>query len=378
MKKKTGNRPLKLGIVTASIAILCVGGAGLGFYHANQKAQAEGKTAAQTDKLLTSIQDKQKVVNGWYTDATKASLKKDTSKKVIDTLIQELDTFKGKELSETTAAKLNTLVSDAYNAEKMADLRDQVAGLLDGKGVLKAKASVQKTKQLAKEVQTIKPNYVATFTSTLNKASQQEADIQKAQKVVHALFQDKTMKKVKKDVSPKAYEHAKKLVRQIRQKEAKQKLQAKLDQVAPFVKVPKAQGSEETKQAESTPAETSSGNQAATQEGSQQAGSNTSGSNANSYTAPKAAGGGTSSSNHRASSSNNYQKPKSNSNGSSSHYSKPAPKKPSTPAHKPSKPSGGNKGNGGDMKPGDSWNGTTHDKGDMDSDSGRTWGTIDW
>lgn len=377
MKKKTGNRPLKLGIVTAGIAILCVGGTGLGFYHANQKAQAEEKTAVQTDKLLTSIQDKQKVVNGWYTDNTKDMLKKDTSKKTIDTLIQELDTFKGKELSETTAAKLNTLVSDAYNAEKMADLRDQVADLLDGKGVLKAKASVQKTEKLFQSVKTIKPNYAKTFATTLKEAAKQEKRIKQAQEAVQTLFQSDKMEKVKKDVSPKAYAHAKKLVRQIQQKEAKQKLQAKLDQVAPFVKVPKAQGSEETKQAESTPAETSSGNQAATQEGNQQAGGKTSGSSANTYTAPKSANGATSSSNHRASSSNNYQKPKSNSKWSSSHYSKPAPKKPATPSHKPSKPSGGNKGKD-DMKPGDSWNGTTHDKGDMDSDSGRTWGTIDW
>lgn len=378
MKKKTSNRKLKLGVVTAGIAIICFGGAGLGFYHANKKAQAEENTASQTDKQLTSIQDKQKVVNGWYTDPTKDSLKKETSKQAIDTLIRELDTFKGKELSETTAAKLNTLVSDAYNAGKMAALRDQVAGLLDSKGVLKAKTFVQKTEKLFKTVKKIKPSYAATFEGTLKEAVKQEKRIKQAQKAVQTLFQSDKMEKVKKDVSQKDYAHAKKLVRQIKQKEAKQQLQAKLDQVVPFVKVPKEEASEGTKQAESAPAETSSENQAsAAQEGNQQTGSAASGSSTSSYIAPKSANGATSSSNRHSSGSNTYQKPKSGSNGSSSNYSKPAPKKPAAPSHKPSKPSGGNKGKD-DMKPGDSWNGTTHDKGDMDSDSGRTWGTIDW
>lgn len=374
MKKSTGNRKLKLGIVTAGIAVICLGGAGLGFYHANQKAQAEEKTAVQTDKQLANIQAKQKIVNDWYTDTTKDSLKKETSKKAIDTLIRELDSFKGKELSETTAAKLNTLVSDAYNAGKMADLRDQVTDLLDPKGVLKAKASVQKTKKLFQAVQTIKPTYAATFTTTLKEAEKQEKAIQQAKKAVQKLFQSDKMEKVKKDVSPKAYEHAKKVVQEIKQKEAKRTLQAKLDQVTPFVKVSKAQGSEETKQAASTSAEASSTSQAATEEGSPQAGNKASGSSANSYTAPKASGGSSSSSN---SSSNHYQKPKSNSNGSSYHSSKPAPKKPATPSHKPSKPSGGNKGKD-DMKPGDSWTGTVNDGGTMESDSGRTWEGGSW
>ncbi|MBC2137510.1 hypothetical protein HCA93_14540 [Listeria innocua] len=353
--------------VSIAIGLVILGGGALGFhYHsvkAEEKKQAEAQQA-QTKKLQQTIQTYQKEVNAWYTDDKKEGLQKAMTEKEITAMESQLKKLEGKEMSVDTAAKLNTLVMDVGYARSMLDAQTKVASLFDGTGALVENAQLEAAEKAVNQLKETKPAFVKAQQKRLTEAKNQVKTIEEATKAVNALYTNDKRETVQSNVTQANYTTAKTKVASIKQAKAKKMLSDALAKVETVL-----QKQKEVAQQQATEQAANTNDNQATNDNAASGGGN------------KTASSHSQSSSDSSNGSSNSQAGKSSSNNESKSSASSGKSKGSSGS---SKASGGNSKSNGwhskydDLKPGDSWSGKVTDKGVMESDGGRTWGTIEW
>ncbi|EAC3775848.1 hypothetical protein JH63_14810 [Listeria monocytogenes] len=356
MEKK---RKVVIGVsILTGLLILGVGM--LGFHHYSVKAAEEEKQEkiiTMQKELKAAIQKNQKTVDGFYTNAQKEDIKADLKQDAIDQMNKQIKTFEGKEIPSDTGAKLNTLIMDNAYAGNMLAIRNQAKALLDEQGALVTNADITSVEYKLKELKEIKPTFVAQQTKVVENAKNQANEIKTATAKVNQLFTSDKKTEVKQAVTRDTYNQAKDAVNKIKQKQAKDALSKNLASVNKYLSDQEKKAQQAAEQ-QAVQNETNNGSENNDSNGNN-SNSNTTGGNNGSTNSPsssyssgsKASGGGSSSSSGSKSS-----------GGSSS-----------------SKSSGGeSSGSTSKDVPGQTWDAKTKDKGKMENDKNRSWGTIEW
>lgn len=365
-----------------STVLLVGGGYGLTQYQTHAKAEEEQQAfETKQDQLAERVNSYKKQAAAFYLTAKKERLAEDVTTEKVAALESQLHHLEEKKMRVAIAEKLNTATVDTAYAGKMIDLQNQVNGLLDQNGALAEKVNVATVEKQATELKEAKPVFYAEQNTIIQKAEQQQTQINKANKSVDALFTNASRKNIKSNVTRSQFQAALTEKNKVKQSKVKQTMIQDLNRVENYLTAQEKQAAEQQAQAVAQAKEkesvsqangssnTTKGSSSQSSQGSSSsysAPSKTNGSSApkSSYTAPRSSSQGSTSSTTR--------KPTAGSSSSSSGSSSTS-KKPSNNGGSSSSSSGG-----GSLKPGDSWSGTTENKGTMDSDGGREWGTIDW
>lgn len=379
MRSMEKKRKVVIGVsILTGLLILGVGM--LGFHHYSVKAAEEEKQEkiiTMQKELKAAIQKNQKTVDGFYTNAKKEDIKGDLKQDAIDQMNKKIKTFEGKEIPSDTGAKLNTLIMDNAYAGNMLAIRNQAKALLDEQGALVTNADIASVENKLKELKDIKPTFVAQQTKVVENAKNQANEIKTATAKVNQLFTSDKKTEVKQAVTRDTYNQAKDAVNKIKQKQAKDALTKKLASVNKYL-------SDQEKKAQQAAEQQAVQNE--TNNGSENNDSNGNNSNNDSNSNSNATGGnngstnspsnGSSSSSSSGSKSSGGGSSSSNGNGSSAKSSSGSK---SSGGSSSSKSSGG-KSSGSTSKdvPGQTWDAKTKDKGKMENDKNRSWGTIEW
>ncbi|WP_088816525.1 MULTISPECIES: hypothetical protein [Listeria] len=348
------NRKWFIGI---GVGLLLVGG-GVGFtqYQIHAKAEEEEQQAVQKSEaqLAKQVEAYKKEGASFYLNDKKELLAKDVNAEDVQALKSKLHKLEGKEMTVATAEKLNTAIVEIADAEKMIALRDQVKKLLDQKGVLTENANVADVEKQANELKEVKPVFYAEQNKWIQQAKQQNNQLVKAQNAVNTLFTDATRKTIKESITRSQFQTALNEKNKVKQSKAKQALIDDLNRVENYLvtkekQVDRAkQKATETQKSQASSAQNSTSSSKSHKQGSSSSES-TSASSKSSTSSPSSKSNSGSSSSSSGHSSNSASNEGSDSSQSSD-----------------------------DLTPGDTWNGKTDNKGKMDSDDGREWGTIDW
>ncbi|WP_312473494.1 toxin Cry1Ac domain D-VI-related protein [Neobacillus sp.] len=331
MKKKK----FWLVLLTAVIAI----GVSSGFAY-SQKVEAEKARIEVKQKEIETINRIQSKINKLFKDDQKEFLAEDITQDNFDVIQSSLKDQEGKEFEIENAGKLNTAIMDFGYAQNMFELQNLVNNLLDDKGAVVENATFDAVDKKVEELKDIKPKFVAEQQKIIDEEKQQVKQIKEATEKVNQMFASAEQKEIKSDVSRDGYNQVKEEINKIKQEKAKTDLSEALNKVDQYLLV-REEAEKKAKEAQLTQSnkQTQSGNNVSTSS------SNISGSS------NKTTKNSSSSSKKNSSSLSNSGK---NNGSSKSSWTPPAD------------------------KPGTTWEGKTTDKGEMESDSGRTWGTIEW
>ncbi|CAM4050614.1 toxin Cry1Ac domain D-VI-related protein [Mesobacillus zeae] len=345
MKKK------KFWLITV-IAVVGIGASSAIAYNQKVKADKQARIEAY-QKQGATINKIQEKVNKLYRDKQKKLLAEGTSQEKIDAIKKDLEKQEGKKFNADLAAKLNTTLMDFGHVTNMVELQNLTKNLFDDKGAVVDNARFDEVDKKIVKLKEVKPQFVAVQQKIVDNAKLQVKKIEEATNKVNQLFAGADYKEVKSEVNRGEFNKVKNLVNEIRQEKAKRNLSTLINKVDQYLT--------EKEEAERIATEV--------QKQSQEAQSDTNSSSSGSHSNSSISNNNTGSSLPKSSGNNNYQ------NGSS-------PKTSSGRSSNNGRTSGNNTSHGTwtppQDKPGTTWEGEETDKGQMDSDSGRTWGTIDW
>ncbi|HAO6670124.1 TPA: hypothetical protein IQP68_002857 [Listeria monocytogenes] len=368
--------------VSVVVGVLILGGGALGFHNYSVKAAEEEKQekiVTMQNKHKRDIERYQKTVDGFYTNSKKEDIKQELQQEDLDKMDQNIKKFEGTDLTAETGAKLNTLITDNGYAKSMLEIRNQINSLLDDKGALVDNADISNAEKKLNELKDAKPFYVDQQGKVLVNAKKQQEDINSATAKVSQLFTSDKKTEVKKDVTRTSYNQAKEAVNKIKQIKTKDKLTKNLDSVNKYLseeekksqeqaeKNNQNEGNSKSETANSNEANSSGNTTNGSDDSSSKSSSNNSNGNSNSSSSSaRSKDSGSSSSNGSGSTAKS-------SGGSNSSGNK------SSGDSNSSKSSGG-KSSGSTSKdtPGQTWDAKTKDKGKMENDKNRSWGTIEW
>ncbi|MBH0167157.1 hypothetical protein IHV12_19720 [Fictibacillus sp. 7GRE50] len=330
---------MKNKVIVGFLSAALVTGGGFYTYSNHVEAVESKRVEAQQTETITDIQ---KRVDKLYSNSKKEFLSKGINYDQIQVIKRDLENQEGKGFTTDNAVKLNTAIMELSDAENMLQLQTLVQGLLDQKGVLIENAAISKASEKASNLKGIKPAFADQQLRVINVAKQQDVQLKDSTKKVHSLFLNLQQKKVRPEVNQQQLEAIKKQVSQIKQENTKKGLMDLLNVVGHEIKK-----KEQSKmKVIETPQEQRTTNQHSSVKPSKPKVNESSSSLSENKKVPN---------NHDANTSRNSNKQKSNNTGSSKPFKEES-----------------------EDKPGTTWEGTTTNQGQMKSDSGRSWGTIDW
>lgn len=203
-------------IAGAMAAVVLVGG-GYGGYtvYANYQEKQE------VQKQLDAISDLQSKVNNMYIDSEKEFSAEGLTQENIDEVNKELKKLEGKEFTQETAGKLNTVIMDLGYVTSMFELQNLVDNLLDENGVLTEEADIEAASEKAEELQLYKEAFVTEQEADIEEANAQQEVIEVAREKLLSFFTGSENEDVKPDVTRTDYNEAKELVEKIKQVETK-------------------------------------------------------------------------------------------------------------------------------------------------------------
>ncbi|WP_088816430.1 hypothetical protein [Listeria goaensis] len=342
-------------------ALLISGGVGLTQYQTHAKAEEKQQAVQKAEaQLAQQVEAYKKEGASFYLNDKKELLAKDVTVKDVQALKSKLQKLEGKEMTVTTAEKLNTATVDTADAEKMIALRDQVKKLLDPKGVLTENANVADVKKQANELKDVKPVFYAEQNKWIQQAKQQHDQLEKAQNAVDALFTDATRKTIKESITRSQFQTALSEKNKVKQSKAKQALIADLNRVENYLVTNEKQNEQanQSNQAKQKATETQE---------SQASSSQNSTSSSKSYKQGSSSTSESSRSGSKSNSSSPTQKSTSgNTSGSSGHSSNSASNGSSSSQ------------SSDELTPGDSWDVEWSDGGYIDGEDGNTWEGGSW
>ncbi|HAO5955187.1 TPA: hypothetical protein IP990_002723 [Listeria monocytogenes] len=245
----------------------------------------------------------------------------------------------------------------------------EVEKLLDPNKVLREDANIQQVEEQCKDLvkNTKKENFAKSFDPILKEALAQQTQITEATKQVDSLYTTAERKEIKVDITWNNYNMAKASVGKVKQEKSKKDLTGGLKKAQDYLK---AQDAEREAKAEATAKKEQASKDIAGNS------NNNSSSSSNNNNATSSSGSSESNTSGNSNSSSSKSSPSSSGSSKSSSSSSSKSSGSSSSSSKPSSPSSSSGSESSSKEK--TWNGSKTDRGTMDSDSGRSWGTIEW
>lgn len=360
-----------IGIVVGAVVV--IGGVCWGAT-AYATEQEEQQQLTNYEKKVTQAGEQ---VDALYLDGSKELLAKDISKEKIITADKALDDLKGSSLyTKEVAKEVKEIVVDWSYADYMYDYQLNVEKLFDQNKALSEDANIKQVEEQRKDLikNTKKETFAKTLDPLLKEAVAQQTQIDNATKQVNDLYTSSERKEVKDNITWTAYNSAKTSVDKVKQVKAKENLTNGLKKANDSLKAQDAKQAAAEEKAAQEAAELANA-QAATEESSTDSDT---GNNATTNSGGSSSQGNANSGNSASNVSGSNGSSGSSSSGKSASKSSSGSSSSKSSGGSSSSKSSGGSSSSGEMKEGDTWNGTKTDKGTMESDGGRSWGTIDW
>ncbi|OFH68324.1 toxin Cry1Ac domain D-VI-related protein [Listeria monocytogenes] len=366
MKKSQLTNKNKSLIGLAIITVLVAGSIGWGV-NSYAKEKEEQQQITEQEK---QIDDVAKKVDALYLDDTKEFLAKDISKDKIEEVDKALQALKDEKiLTKKITREIKEVASEWAYAEYMYDYQLSVERLLDTNGILREDANIQQVEELRKDLvdNTKKENFAKSFDPILKEALAQQTQITEATKQVNSLYTTAERKEIKANITWDNYNMAKASVGKVKQEKSKKDLTGGLKKAQDYLK---AQDAEREAKAEATAKKEQASKDIAGNS------NNNSSSSSNNNNATSSSGSSDSNTSGNSNSSSSKSSPSSSGSSKSSSSSSSKSSGSSSSSSKPSSPSSSSGSESSSKEK--TWNGSKTDRGTMDSDSGRSWGTIEW